>query len=329
MTAIDIDTRSDIYSLGVLLYELLTGRTPFDSNRLMEAGFDEIRRIIREEDPPRPSTKISVLSRDEQAIVAKRRQLEAPKLASLIRGDLDWIAMKCLEKDRTRRYETASGLASDVQRHLENEPVLARPPRAIYSLGKFVRRYKVISTIMFVSVTALLLSASTFTAYDVVTYRNTMIRHLLVTSEIAAAESTAAVNFLSPEEAQEKLNALRHDPHIVFAALYDSERNVLARYPTNQQVSRVFPSPRMDGIYSEGGFLGGSISIYGPVTEGTNRIGTLFLKADLSGLTERLRLYAGIAVLVFIVSVLVALALSTILIGLDPDRRGHVGVKRR
>src|SRR5205823_3528257 len=123
--AIDIDTRSDIYSLGVLLYELLIGRTPFDVQRLIEAGLDEIRRIIREEEPPRPSTRLSKLEAGEQTTVAKRRQSDPAKLAHVLRGDLDWIVMKCLEKDRTRRYETANGLAADVQRHLSNDPVEA------------------------------------------------------------------------------------------------------------------------------------------------------------------------------------------------------------
>nr|UXE44112.1 serine/threonine-protein kinase PknD [uncultured bacterium] len=143
MTAVDIDTRSDIYSLGVLLYELLTGKTPFDSKRLVEAGFDEIRRIIREEEPPRPSTRLSTLSAEEQTTVAKRRQVEPPKLIHVVRGDLDWIVMKCLEKDRSRRYDTANGLTIDIQRHLDDEPVVARPPTNIYRFRKLLRRHKV------------------------------------------------------------------------------------------------------------------------------------------------------------------------------------------
>jgi serine/threonine protein kinase len=142
LSAMDVDTRSDIYSLGVLLYELLSGRTPFETKRLAQAGLDEVRRIIREEEPPRPSTRLHTLNADEQTTVAKNRQSEPPQLIHLIRGDLDWIVMKAMEKDRTRRYETANGLGFDVQRHLNNEAVLARPPSNAYRFQKMVRRNK-------------------------------------------------------------------------------------------------------------------------------------------------------------------------------------------
>ena len=141
-SGLDVDTRSDIYSLGVLLYELLTGTTPFDKERLREVGYDEMRRIIREEEPPKPSTRLSTLGQ-VAATISTQRQSEPKQLRRLIRGELDWIVMKALEKDRNRRYETANGLAMDVQRYLHDEPVMACPPSAAYRFRKFARRNQV------------------------------------------------------------------------------------------------------------------------------------------------------------------------------------------
>jgi serine/threonine protein kinase len=142
MTSLDIDTRSDIYSLGVLLYELLMGKTPFEGNRLHEAGLDEIRRIIREEEPVQPSTKLNTLDAAEQTTVAKHRQSDPPKLAHLINGDLDWIVMRCLEKDRARRYDTANDLAREIECHLNHQPVSAAAPTLRYRTAKYVRRHR-------------------------------------------------------------------------------------------------------------------------------------------------------------------------------------------
>ncbi len=174
MSSLDIDTRSDIYALGVLLYELLTGKTPFDGKELLASGLDAMRQTIREKEPPKPSTRLTdFVAADVKRLSSKseirnpkseidgaslRRLLqEKEKLITLLRGDLDWIVMKCLEKDRNRRYETANGLASDIKRHLDNEPVVARPPSAAYRFQKLVRRNRTASlAVAFVTLAVLL-----------------------------------------------------------------------------------------------------------------------------------------------------------------------------
>ncbi len=140
MTSLDVDTRSDIYSLGVLLYELLTGRTPIDTATMAKAGMDEVRRLIREVDPPRPSARLKTLGAEELTTAAKRRHTDPHRLPNALRGDIDWIVMKCLEKDRKRRYDTANGLAMDLLRHLANDVVIACPPTTAYLLSKLYRR---------------------------------------------------------------------------------------------------------------------------------------------------------------------------------------------
>jgi len=144
LTSVDVDTRSDIYSLGVLLYELLTGTTPFDAAGLLKAGLDEVRRVIMNQEPARPSTRLSTMLAADVAAVSHHRQSEPPKLIRELRGDLDWIVMKALEKDRTRRYPTANGLLLDVQRFLANEVISARPPGTFYRLRKTIQRNKLL-----------------------------------------------------------------------------------------------------------------------------------------------------------------------------------------
>src|SRR5581483_8032799 len=141
MSALGVDTRSDIYSLGVLLYELLTGSTPLTHKRMKDAAYADILRMIKEEEPPRPSTRLSD-SGEALASISANRHTEPAKLTKLVRGELDWIVMKCLEKDRNRRYESASALAADVQRYLNDEAVQACPPSAAYRFRKFARRNK-------------------------------------------------------------------------------------------------------------------------------------------------------------------------------------------
>jgi serine/threonine protein kinase len=170
LSNVDVDTRSDVYSLGVLLYELLTGTTPFDKERLRAVDYDEMRRIIREEEPARPSTRLS--TGQAAATASANRQSDPKKLSRVMRGELDWIVMKALEKDRNRRYESASALAADVQRYLNDEPVQACPPSAWYRFRKFARRHRVALTVAWAA--ALVVSLGVI---------GLAVSHLLVTRE--------------------------------------------------------------------------------------------------------------------------------------------------
>lgn len=183
LTGVDVDTRTDVYSLGVLLYELLAGSTPFDSSKLLKSGLDEIRRVIREQEPVRPSTRLSKLTDADLTTVAQRRQCEPPALIRTVHGDLDWIAMKALEKDRARRYPTAHGLSLDIQHFLANEAVSARPPSKIYRLRKAAQRNRLLFGAT--GVVALLLVVSLI-----------VVSATLSKERQASAESRQVINFL-------------------------------------------------------------------------------------------------------------------------------------
>jgi serine/threonine protein kinase/tetratricopeptide (TPR) repeat protein len=196
LSGTDVDTRSDIYSLGVLLYELLTGTTPFDRETFGKAAFDEIRRILREEEPPRPSTRLSSLGETRTAVSANRRA-DARHLDRAVRGELDWVVMKALEKDRRRRYETANDFAADVTRHLTDRPVEACPPSAWYRSSKYARRHRAALTTAALVGLALVAGTAVSTGQAIRAQRaGTLAAQREREAQVAAAESKAVLEFL-------------------------------------------------------------------------------------------------------------------------------------
>jgi eukaryotic-like serine/threonine-protein kinase len=215
MSGLDVDTRSDLYSLGVMLYELLTGRTPFDPHELINSGLDQMRRTLREQEPPRPSNRLSTMLAADLTSVARRRGAEAPKLIHFIRGDLDWIVMKALEKDRTRRYETANALAVDVRRFLQNEPVEARPPSNLYRFRKLVRRNKTVFIAAGAVVAALVLGLVVSLHLWLQAEKGWALERQMRTISAVADKLAAAGYLLSRGEFAQAEEVMNHVPPVV------------------------------------------------------------------------------------------------------------------
>jgi serine/threonine-protein kinase len=224
MNGLDVDTRSDVYALGVLLYELLTGTTPFESQTLKKVGLDEMRRMIREEEPPTPSQRLSTLAAQICSTVSDQRGVDSRRLGQMLRGELDWIVMKALEKDRNRRYESASAFAADVQRYLNDEAVAACPPSAGYRLRKFVRRNRRALAVVGI------LAATLMSATLVSTWQAMVARDALGQAETARKEAEADRDRARNAETQAKAAEKRVETEAAIArAVNDFLQNDLLR----------------------------------------------------------------------------------------------------
>jgi len=218
MSGLDIDTRSDIYSLGVLLYELLTGTTPIEQQRLREAGFAEMQRLIRDIEAPRPSTRLSSLHNDASMLISTNRGTDAKRLSDLLRGDVDWIVMKALEKDRQRRYDTPNAMADDIQRYLKHEAIIARPPSTTYRVQKFIQRNKGLAFAVAAITCTLLLGAVISTGFAF--YANAQLDRAVV----AESRLQGSLN----DAQQERKNAVDERDRAVKAEAAQSELTLQA-----------------------------------------------------------------------------------------------------